>query len=321
MKNQLNISEKLPTADISRLLNSQNGNDSEILSASNIINAFNAEVRWGSRNEDNSKIDLFISYNHPWNNNERIILLVQIKSGPSYGKVSNGKVTLYKRAFKEVKRNLNNICLIWLDHNTGENYWTYIHPNTNVQLTEFGRNHILTPAIRFEIARSITRNHTFNKTGGKGIILNLNVTQSPISTYRKSIKSIYNRIGTVLNPLFGTIEFTEFGWNHMFRNSRNKIFKSHSLYIIPYLKQILKHQPSKHWINSFEPFTRKEFEFCQYEHVLTYEDIKSNTNLTGKVIVKIIEEVGYPKLWKQETLLSQKIIRRVIIKSCSWKEI
>ena len=139
----LHSSKKLPTPVISRKLNGQNGNDAEILSASFLVNAFNAEVRWGSRNEDGSKIDLFISYAHPWKNGERIILFVQIKSGVSYGKMEDGKLKLYKKAFDEVKRELNNICLIWLDQIEGECYWAYIHPQGPSNVTEYGKNHLL----------------------------------------------------------------------------------------------------------------------------------------------------------------------------------
>lgn len=321
MNNKLNSSLRLPTAIITRNLNSQNGNDSEILSASSLINAFNAEIRWGSRNEDNSKIDMFISYDHPWCAGERIILLIQVKGGPQYGAIDNGVIKFYKRSFVEAKRSLNNICFVWNDYHSGHSYWAYIHPNTNVKLTQFGANHLVTPCIRFEIARCISRFHAFNKKGGKGIIMNFNATQSPIKDYRKEKRKLYNSYGTIANPLLGNIEITELGWQHILRKSRVKQYKSDSLYIIPYLKQILDQQPSRHWVNSFSKYSRKTFEFCQYEHVLSYENVKTNTDIQGKVIIKLLEEIGYPKSWSYEPLLSQKIIRRVVFKSCSWKRV
>ena len=103
MKSRLLISDKLPVAEFSRKNNHDNGNEAEFLSASSLISAFGAEIRWGSRNEDGSKIDLFISFNHPWKE-DRIILLVQIKSGNGYvSPKSDGTVKFYKRAFNEVK--------------------------------------------------------------------------------------------------------------------------------------------------------------------------------------------------------------------------
>ncbi len=321
MNNQLTSSAQLPTAVVTNGLSVQNGNDSEILSASSIINAFNAEVRWGSRNEDNSKIDMFISYDHPWSKGDRIILLVQVKGGSQYGSANSSGVKLYKRSFLEVKRNLNNICLIWNDYTDGKSYWAYLHPNTNVKLTQFGANHIVNPCIRFEIARNITRLHSFNKRGGRGIIMNFTKAQTPINVYRKLIKSIYNLYNSIINPLFGEVELTELGWQHMFRKSRMRSYKSDSLYIIPYLRQILGQQPSRHWINNFSKYSRKDFEFCQYEHVLSYENVKINTGVNGKVIVKLLEEIGYPKNWQYEPQLSQKILRRVVLKTCSWKKV
>lgn len=321
MNSFLNISKQLPKAVISRKLNSQNGNDAEILSASNLISAFGAEIRWGSRNEDGSKIDLFISYEHPWKKGERIILLVQVKSGSSYGKVKDGIFTLYKRGFKEVKRSLNNICLIWLDQNSGNSYWAYIHPNSQSKATRYGKNHILTPCIRYEIARNISRNHSFINQGGRGITLELARTQAPIHDYRKEIKNTYSGFGKVESPLLGEIEFSSLGWKHMFRMTRPQSFKSQSLYIIPYLKQLLRQLPTDHWINRIDTYNRKDFKFYQYEFVLSFDKLKSN-NSTGncKVIVKVIEEIGYPINWKNEPLLSQKVLRRVVFKSCSLKK-
>jgi hypothetical protein len=95
MKSELLISQKLPKQLVKNSLNAQNNKDAEILAASVLANAFNAEVRWGSRNEDGSKIDLFISYDHPWEKKgERIVVLVQVKSGSSYANVKNKQLKM-----------------------------------------------------------------------------------------------------------------------------------------------------------------------------------------------------------------------------------
>lgn len=321
MRTAFNASLKLPDVILSRQMNAQNGNDAEILSASTLIQALNAEVRWGSRNEDNSKIDLFLSFDHPWLPRERVILLAQIKSGPSYGAVNNGRLKLYKRSFKEVKRIMNNICLVWINQNEGENYWSYIHPNSNSKVTEYGRNHLVTPALRFELARCLTRDHSFNIKGGKGIILDFKLFHNDFSTYRKNVKNIYRQSSESYNPLFGNVSLTGFGWNHMFRKSRELSYKTNSLFVIPYLKTLLKRQPSRYWINRLEITNRKDYEFSQSEYVLFYEGITTNTGKSGRVTIKLIEEIGFPISWKSESLLSQRIIRHVILKSCSWKEI
>jgi len=310
-------------AKLTRNLNPQNGNDSEVISASHLIQALNAELSWGSRNEDNSKIDLLLSFNHPWINGKRTFLLSQVKSGSSFGKVDKNKIKLYARGIKEAQKSQNDICLIWYDHNSKENYWAYIHRNSKPKVVDLGKNHILSPATRFEISRCITRSTKFNYFNSRGLILDIRKinSTSSISDYRKQVKKRYRNIKHVENPLFGIIDITNFGWNHMFRKSRLLRYKNDSLIVIPYLKQLLSFQPDRHWIIVFDSNKHKEFTILNYEYVLRYENIKNNNNGDiYEIVIKLIEEVVFPTNWRNENLLSQKVFRKVIFKSCSLKK-
>jgi hypothetical protein len=107
----------------------------------------------------------------------------------------------------------------------------------------------------------------------------------------------------------------------MFRKSRLKQYKNDSLIIIPYLKQLLSFQPDRHWVNSFKNSKHNELTVMNYEHVLRYENIKNNENKDiYEVVIKLIEEVTYPTEWKNENLLTQKVFRKNILKSCSLKK-
>lgn len=322
MKACLFSSEKLPETSLGREYNAQNGNDAEILTASNIIKAFNAEVRWGSRNEDGKKMDLLISYNHPWRNGDRILLVVQVKAGASYGRIKNERLLLYKSVFRKVKRESTSICLIWLDYNSGENYWAYVSPNTKVEATEFGSNHLVSPAIRYEIARYLAKKNGYNKIGAKGMKIKEDIDKSNFVKLRNNIRSTYRSYEAVNNPLLGSVEFTNLGLKHLFRVSRKKEYKLQSLVVLPYLKGILKRVPNKHWINSYNRYKRKSFDFWQYEHILRYKVVTCSASVETEkiVVIKILEEVSFPTMWKSESLLSQKVKRRVVFKSCSLKE-
>lgn len=308
-------------ANFSRQLNPQNGNDCEIISASNLMQALNAELSWGSRNEDNSKIDLLLSFNHPWIKGRRTLLLTQVKSGNSFGKIENNKIRLYSKGIKQAKESQNSICLIWYDHRTKENYWAYVHNNTKVKLVELGKNHILSPATRFEIARCISRSSKLKYFNSRGLTLDFKyIDPSKLNIFRKKIKAIYKNFKTIHNPLYGQISITNFGWKHMFRKSRLKKFKNESLIILPYLKQILSFQPDRHWIISFDSHCHKNFTILNYEHVLRYEGIKNNQNQnTFEIVIKLVEEVAYPIDWKKENVLSQKVFRKLVLKSTSLK--
>lgn len=318
MKNKLFISKQLTEPSTKRSHNHINGNDAEVLCASNLIQALNAEVRWGSRNEDNSKIDLLISFKHPWSN-DNILLLAQVKSGNSYGAIENGKYFKLKtRSIKEIQRGLSTILLVWLDQTTSKCYWANIEPNTKPKPMKYGANHLVSPAARYELARIFSWKINKNQIGGRGIVLK-NDFSNPLSLERRRIKIMYKSIKEIKSPLLGKIELTNLGWNHMFRSGRKRDYKKHSLFIIPYLKIILKRMPNKYWINKFEKYTRLNFEFLQYEYVMKYKNFNSVNGNRYEVVIKVIEEVGYPKKWEKETFLTQKIMRRVILKSCSLK--
>ncbi|WP_312334718.1 hypothetical protein [Sphingobacterium sp.] len=318
------INSELKTPlNLHRELNSQNGNDSEIISASNLIQALNAEVSWGSRNEDNSKLDLLLSFNHPWILGQRVLLFSQVKSGSSFGKISNNNsIKLFAKGIKQAQTSQNNICLIWYDHNTKENYWMFVHPNTNSKATVLGRNHLLTPATKFEIIRCISRIGKQNYFNARGLTIDvLTFEKVPISDYRKSIKKIYTKFGSIINPLYGKVNITNYGWKHMFRKSRKLTHKNDSLIILPYLKQLLTFQPDRHWIISFITHKHGDFTVLKYEHILRYEKIKNNKDANMyEIVIKLVEETVFPTNWKKENLLSQKVFRKVVLKSTSLKK-
>lgn len=321
MATELHSNNALPAPVADRTLIREIGADGEAVAASMLLTAFGAEIRWGSRMEDNRKMDVFISYEHPWHNSERIVLLSQIKAGSSFGRVHTNGIKFYKTTLEKVKRPINDIFLVWFNPDDQQCYWAYVHPNNKTKNYSYGKNHKLTPSIRFEAARIITRNHTFYEKGASWLILNLRASVLSLKDLRKERHSFYNNINVVQNPLLGNIEFTELGWKHMFRASRHRRYKQQSLSLIPYLKHILRCQPTAYWINKFKESKRKDYEFRQYHYVFSYADVKSNTgDERYNIIIKVIEEIGYPLCWKSETLLSQKILRRVVFQSCSLKE-
>ena len=90
--------------------------------------AVGGEICWGSRNEDGRKIDLICSYDHPWIPKERIIFLVQVKLGDSYGKRTVSGFKLKTNAITSVQRSTHSMCFIWVDRNTESLFWAYISP-------------------------------------------------------------------------------------------------------------------------------------------------------------------------------------------------
>ena len=87
MKKLLSSYKKIKPSQAKKY-NQINGNNAECLVAGKLLLCLQGEVSWGSRNEDSRKIDLFISFDHPWIQKERVLLLTQVKSGKKYGTIS-----------------------------------------------------------------------------------------------------------------------------------------------------------------------------------------------------------------------------------------
>ncbi len=311
---------KKPIVSSANDKNHINGSDAEQMCAARLILACGAEAKWGSRYEDGRKIDLVITFEHPWIEKEAIQLMVQVKSGDSYGRELENGFSLKKRAVKAVRRSLNNVCVAWQAPNTANCYWAYVHPNTRMETKEYGRNHQIDPCIRYDLARCVAKYYS-HQTGGKGIIIkSRGINSVNIKDERKKIKDIYKSFDKgILNPVLGKIELTRYGWRHMFRDTRKMVYKTNSLEIIPYLNLLLSRYPTNHYITDVSIKNEKVYRIRRTKYLLSYSDV-SYERKRQKVDIRLVEQIGFPKEWFKSDKLSQRIVREVYIESCSIKE-
>lgn len=322
MKSFLRHVEK-KVVDNSIVNNIPNGNDAEVFAASNLLQAIGCEISWGSRNEDGRKIDLICSFDHPWITNERAILLVQIKSGYSFG-VKHGKGFKLKAVAKSAAlRTSHSICVIWVDRNSNDLFWAYIHSNSVKGNQIYGEQHTVTPALIFDLARCQAQ-HLPIKKGGKGIIIN--TESKDIEFLRKQAIEKYTsfQVNEIISPVLGRIECTRLGWRHMFRKTRSKAAKDSSLKTIPIVKSLLEDNPSSMYVSFLEQSELDDYVYRQVIYVLHYDEVKfqirnNSDDRFNKVVIKVIEEIRWPKFWRQDSVLSQRIDRVVKIQSCYYK--
>ena len=303
-----------------RAENIDNGNDAEFLAASFLIMSIGAEISWGSRNEDGRKIDIICSYDHPWFEKERFMFLVQIKSGGSFGEKLSDGFKLKTSAKTAAKRTTHPVCVIWVDRDSGNSYWAYIHPKTESKPQIYSNNHLVMPSMRFDIARCQAQFLPI-KQGGAGIILNEKRTD--LKTIRKKALTKYKsyQASGLFIPNLGKIEVTRIGWRHMFRKSRAAKNKAKSLTTIQFLDKIVCDLPTETYISNCKFSKQAEYDYRTSEYVLTYEDVKTlNKTLEKiKVVVRIIEVIRWPKDWRENSTLTQFVERRNVLLSCYYK--
>ncbi|MCF3651716.1 hypothetical protein [Synoicihabitans lomoniglobus] len=344
------LATKPITAPLQTVLeNSVNGGDAETFAAARFITACRGEVSWGSRAMDNCKIDLLINFEHPWMEQakeksykrgeetikkmviekEKILILVQVKSGSSYGEYTNDCLRIKKLAIEACHRTSHSICILWVDRDGNDVFWAYIHPRLKPSDKFYGRHHCLTPATRFDLARCMAVPNA-SGSGAKGLIIS-KITGEP-KCRRKRARSVYKSgaLKAVITPTLGPVQLTRLAWKHMFRAGRSVIYKERSLSLIPYLTTILSRFPDDQAIIASEYWESGNYQYRSIEHLLKY---RGGQVVLGKptkpmgcpklnnvvVVIRLIEEIRFPKMWASKAMLSQEVMRRVVLRSAYYK--
>ncbi len=315
------LSQPLPIPLQGRPQNPINGSDSESYALAKIILACRGEGHWGSREEDNSKIDLFFSAQHPWHEGERLIIFTQVKSGESYGSTLSHGFKLKAKAKRAAIRTTHPVCVAWVDRDNNRVFWAYVHPTSTASHQEYGAYHEVGPPMIYDLARCAAIKRT-GITGGRGIIIRRRDTN--ITIRRKNVKAIYQKLDTVVSPALGVIELTRLGWRHMFRNGRSGKNKASSIDLIPYLKKMLEQLPTSHAITQHQSLEVRGNHYRVCEHLLKFDQIqiqKSRSGVLQTVVahVRLVEEIRYPRNWETNVMLSQLMSRRVVLRSAYWK--
>ena len=199
-----------------------NGHDAEVLAKSKFIIALSGELNSTSRELDNDKLDFNTNFHHPWRA-EQLIQFCQVKSGKSYGvEVNNETYETKKSLIEELKKDTKSNCLIWVNRDTNNLYWVYIHSKSNPDRIKFGNQHKVTPATRFDLARCFEKlnSSNFSEKGARGItIKQLKKNYVENRDYaKKKYKTLQN--SKVINPVLGQIHFSNLGWKHISRRNR-----------------------------------------------------------------------------------------------------
>ena len=318
------ISRKPRSTSQTRAENSVNGGDAETFAMAKVVLACRGEGQWGSREDDNSKIDLIFSSRHPWHAGERMLVLCQVKSGAAYGATLPARTgfKLMGAAKTAAKRSSHDICVVWVDRDADRAFWAYIHPDTRSDVQLYAGHHEISPAMIFDLARCMASRRRGGSEGGNGVMLPPEAHD--FRAQRKAALVSYRQTKTVRSPILGDIEFTKVGWRHMFRKSRSARNKSASANIIPRLRPLLQSHPSSNVITSMYIQEIDGMTYRKCEHLLKFAKVNIRDNSRGfrNIVahVRIMEEIRYPTDWDQKSMLSQIVERRLALKSAYYKE-
>ena len=112
----------------------------------------------------------------------------------------------------------------------------------------------------------------------------------------------------------------------MLRKGRSAEHKQASLDVVPYLKKILEQNPSSLDIVNSENWDSGKYSYRSLEYLLRYESVliaekgESKQPRRVQVLIRIVEEIRYPKDWSMHAMLTQLVQRRLVLKSAYHKK-
>jgi len=315
-----------PKAADTAEFNAINGSDAEVYAAAHLNIACGGEISWGSREEDGQKIDLLLSIRQPWEPSGRLIVLAQVKSGPTYGtEYQNEKgelcVSLTKTVLEKSFTPTHDLLLIWVNRATGNCFWVYVKAGQKPYKRELGRRSLISPALKFDLCRII---YSRKPDGGKGLVFK---TKDAVpQLVRKESYKLYKKyaLSRLQSPLFGEVKFTKMGWRHLTSISRLNLFRKESQQIIPIVDKLIVRSPSYHIVETCDFSERKEWSYRDTVYLLVYENVRcvpfdSNRGEIVIVYLKIHESIIYPKNWKTTVQRGQLVQRECKFLSVYYK--
>ena len=259
--------------------------------------------------EDGAKVDLKLSLRHAHIGSTLLTVHCQIKSGPSYRAASSTARLITLKVDRDTLLALSQgslpALLIWVPQKpSSRTYWHLIRsraiPKTPVRIPV---THFVTPALRFDLAKaaSFTTPHARYPL--------LQVAHVPDTELVKRGKAAYRvlQAETVKHPLTGTTRVTRFAWRHILRRGRDVSKRKASLRVVPYLGHLLAQMPTRYIIANEFPLSFGTTVRAQRDVICWYSDAIEVAGTKRTVLIRIREEIRYPKTWFKYPLAVEDI--------------
>lgn len=264
-----------------------------------------AESSHATLNEDWAKVDLKLAFRNSFSPSSLITVHAQIKTGVSYkAKSTTPQVVTLQNVDDATVGALQDgtqpALIAWVPPSGSQRiYWHLVKPRGSKNLPiKIPRSNYVRPSLQIDISR----HHVYlsNRKGFPQITLPSPVPQDLRANAIAEYKKLQH--APISNPVCGSVFVTRRGWRHVTRRSRQSLKRERSFMLLPYLRTILGHSPSRYLVT--KPLVRlvgarihetREV-LLWYEHAIKLNDIAS------EVLVRIVEEIDYPKSWQCQPL-------------------
>jgi hypothetical protein len=286
-----------------------------------ISTALCAESSIATLSEDWAKVDIKFSYRDAFDKSRLITHHCQVKSGSSHKIKSSNKSEIKLNINKETLSSLgdNGSLIAWVPAKPSSRVYWYAIESRKFHSTplKIQSHQYVRPSLKYDLSRVISSakwSKRFSRQNIKKIGDDERVMLSAKNEYKKLCDS------GILHPLVGNLNITRFAWRHVTRRSKSKSRRLFSLSIVPYLKTFLTEYPDRYIIT--DPSFREEAgNIIETRYLLCwYRKAMLKDNDTYSLLIRIKEEVCYPKKWYKYPLRADDI-KQVATLASWWAKI
>jgi hypothetical protein len=277
-----------------------------------------AEITHASLSEDYKKVDLKLSFLHPFRKKKLLSIHAQVKHGASYVEerclLGHYRFVVDKDTLQALSGSGENGIIAWVPPPPGsEVYWHAPNPR-KIQSTlandqksfsvSLSPLNIARPTIRYDLTR-LCEYSGWNRGHSR-----LTVSDPQESTLRdaklayKELKSYCGesvragKKGHIANPLAGDIRISRIAWRNVTRTSRTRESRQLSLRATPYLKTLLKEMPDRYACHAIDDNNLCGVTKERRLLIMWYREALQIDGLWHSLMLRVLEEVAYPSNWQ-----------------------
>jgi hypothetical protein len=282
-----------------------------------------AETAHATLREDWAKVDLKLGFRNWFAPASLVTIHCQVKSGNSFCAAATNKKTITLQnidaaTIDSLQAGTQPALIVWVPPGHARPvYWNLVKPRGSKNLPiKISRFNYVRPSLQVDLSR----HHVF--LSSRKSFPRITLPKKDADTARREAKTIYQELkkSPLTVPLCGSVVVSRLGWRHVTRRSRASLKRDRSFRLVPYIRVILGHHPTRYLVTTPDIMRRGSEVIERREIIQWYEDAVFDNGKLCDVLTRIVEEISYPADWQSQPIGVADIKCKRTLKSWWFKE-
>lgn len=279
-----------------------------------------AEAVAASINEEAAKVDFKITFRSLFGERSLLSVHCQVKAGLSYVAYQDAciiKLITMKETVAVLQLGTQPSMTLWVEPRPHSRVFWHI-----VRLRYPHRKRIIIPASDYispALYVDLSRHSRFFVGSSRPARIQAAVHVTSKKELRHKSLADYKKLQVDGLPSYlgSKVEVTRLGWRHITRRSRSAAKREVSFRLIPYLKNFLRMRPSRFLVtNKILRGGSGEVTIERRDVIYWYERAVLLDGIVSTVLIRISEEITFPREWRKHGLSGHEI--QINAKLLSW---